>query len=357
METFDPNDPEILRIEEEMDSTIEDICETERGKMKTFRMLNDERPTKHMIELEKKLGGYSSVSRINKPNPDYIPPEKGGSADEILNPKKFLLTDPKEVRKVMRDAMQEIYLKQEGVTPEQEHVMSFLRGQDDEKVIEELRKRKLTDEESALLEGKLSKAEMREQLFKHMKPASAPGQDGFTVRWIRHFWGELEDLCEASLNGCYDEMEFTTMLRTAIMKILRKGEKCPLETGNYRPISLLSVFYKIGSGCITRRLEKVMPKLIGVQQKAYSRERNIGSILLNLVNMMDYVNKKKMESLILLVDFKKAFDSINTNFIDSALSTFNIGPSFRRWVQLFFSGRKTYLLLHGYLGEAIELQQ
>ena len=38
-----------------------------------------------------------------------------------------------------------------------------------------------------------------------------------------------------------------------------------------------------------------MPKLIGSQQKAYSRERNIGSILLNLVNMMDYVNKKKME--------------------------------------------------------------
>ena len=157
-----------------------------------------------------------------------------------------------------------------------------------------------------------------------MRSASAPGQDGFTVRWIRHFWGELEDLCEASLNGCYDEMELTTMMRTAIMKILRKGEKCPLEPGNYRPISLLSVFYKIGSGCITRRLEKVMPKLIGVQQKAYSRERNIGSILLNLVNMMDHVNKNKMESLILLVDFKKAFDSINTSFIDSALSIFNI---------------------------------
>ena len=137
MDTFDANDPEILRIEEEMDSTIEEICETERGKMKTFRMLND-RPTKHMTELEKKLSGYTSVSRINKPNPDYVPPEQGVPADEILNPKKFLLTDPKEVRKVMRDAMQDIYLRQEGVTPDQEHVMSFLRGQGDKKVLEEL---------------------------------------------------------------------------------------------------------------------------------------------------------------------------------------------------------------------------
>ena len=75
-----------------------------------------------------------------------------------------------------------------------------------------------------------------------------------------------------------------------------------------------------------------MEKIIGPQQKAYSSQRNIGSILLNLLNMMDHVNKKKKESLILLVDFKKAFDSINTKFIDSALELFNFGESFRKWV-------------------------
>ena len=161
-----------------MDTTIAEICETERGKMKTFRMLQDERPTRHIIALEKKIGGYTSVSRINTPNPSYIPPEKGGINDEILNPKKFLLTDPKEVRKVMRDAMQSIYLKQEGVTPEEENVLSFLRGKGDEKVMEELHKRRLTLEEMQNLEGPISKAEMEKQLFHHMKPGSAP------VRWL-----------------------------------------------------------------------------------------------------------------------------------------------------------------------------
>ena len=70
-------------------TTIAEIGESKCGKMKTFRMLQDERPTRHMIALEKKLGGYASVSRINTPNPSYIPPEKGGINDEILNPKKF----------------------------------------------------------------------------------------------------------------------------------------------------------------------------------------------------------------------------------------------------------------------------
>ena len=57
------------------------------------------------------------------------------------------------------------------------------------------------------------------------------------------------------------------------MKLLRKGDKCKLEATNYRPISLLSVFYKIAFGAITRRLERVIDKVIGRNQKAYSSKK------------------------------------------------------------------------------------
>jgi hypothetical protein len=60
------------------------------------------------------------------------------------------------------------------------------------------------------------------------------------------------------------------------------------------------VFYRLGSGVITK-LEKFMPKIIGQQQKAYFTERNIGSILLNLLNMMDHVNQKKKETHVMLI--------------------------------------------------------
>ena len=75
------------------------------------------------------------------------------------------------------------------------------------------------------------------------------------------------------------------------MKILQKGEKDPLEAGNYRPISLLSVFYKLASGVMTRRLQTVIEGVIGVQQKAYSQERNIGSVLINLLNLKQLKNE------------------------------------------------------------------
>jgi hypothetical protein len=132
------------------------------------------------------------------------------------------------------------------------------------------------------------------------------------------------------------------LLGTAIIKILGKGETDPLEAGNYRPISLLSVFYKMASGAITRRILTVIENVIGVQQKVYSQERIIGSELINLLNLMDEVNKKKTRCLILSIDFKKAFDSVDHRFIDSSLELLNCGPDFIRWVNLFFKDRETY---------------
>ena len=73
--------------------------------------------------------------------------------------------------------------------------------------------------------------------------------------------------------------------------------------------------YKMASGAITRRLQTVIENIIGVQQKAYSQERNIGSVMINLLNLMDEVNRKKTSCLILSIDFKKAFDSVDHRFI------------------------------------------
>ena len=253
--------------------------------------------------------------------------------------------------------MQNIYLKQEGLNTGINDLRAFLGGNNDRRVLEVLDSRKLTNEERDSLEGEISRAELKTQLFKHMRPSSAPGIDGFTVAWVRKFWADLEDLCYNAINNCYQKGQLTIMLKTAIMKLLRKGEKSKLEASNYRPISLLSVFYKLASGVITRRLESVIEKVLGRQQKAYSRKKNITSVLLNVINMIHSSRDSKRSSLIIAVDFRKAFDSLSHSFIDTCLQELNFGPSFRSWVRLFFNDRVTYLIMNGYMEEKIALQQ
>ena len=82
-------------------------------------------------------------------------------------------------------------------------------------------------------------------------------------------------------------------MRFAIFKLLRKGEKDPTLAANFRPISLLSVIYKLASCVIKTRLKKVISQIIGKQQKAYVENDNIGSVLLNLLaSMKNYIEKK-----------------------------------------------------------------
>ena len=72
---------------------------------------------------------------------------------------------------------------------------------------------------------------------------------------------------------------------------------------------------------------------------------------------MKYANRKKLESLILLIDFRKAFDSLSHKYINECLKMFNFGPSTQKWVSLFFCNREAYILLGGELTKKILLEQ
>ena len=103
----------------------------------------------------------------------------------------------------MRYFMQDIYNKQEGLTPEEEHVISFLGRDEDHRVLDELNRRKLSTDERETMEGAITKKELTTQLLEnhHMKANSAPGLDGFKVAWVRHFLADLSDLCVSAVNN------------------------------------------------------------------------------------------------------------------------------------------------------------
>ena len=207
------------------------------------------------------------------------------------------------------------------------------------------------------MEGKLNAKELEHALFPKMHGNSAPGLDGFTVNWLRTFWPELATITRNALNNCFDNNGLTGLLRTAVIRLLRKGLKDPTIAGNYRPISLLSVHYKLASCAITQRIKPAVNRVVGRQQKAYVEGNVIGSCIINLLSMMKNVNEKKKASLILLIDFRKAFDSIDHKFIANVMTELGFGPDIVKWVSIYFDSREAYILLGGNLSKKILLEQ
>ena len=64
-----------------------------------------------------------------------------------------------------------------------------------------------------------------------------------------------------------------------------------------------------------------------------------------------------MGSILLLIDFKKAFDCLSHKYIDERLKMLNFGQSIRRWINLFFNNREAYILLGGEITKEILFEQ
>ena len=72
---------------------------------------------------------------------------------------------------------------------------------------------------------------------------------------------------------------------------------------------------------------------------------------------MNHTNKKRLESLILLIDFKKVFNSLSYKYINECMKIFSFGQSIQRWISLFICNREAFILLGGELNEKILLEE
>ena len=53
----------------------------------------------------------------------------------------------------------------------------------------------------------------------------------------------------------------------------------------------------------------------------------------------------------LLIDFEKAFDSVDWTYIDKTLAAFNYGPMFRKWVKTMYTNISSAVLNNGHMTE------
>ena len=119
---------------------------------------------------------------------------------------------------------------------------------------------KMTDNESSLLKGYLIIKEITKAL-KSMKNQKSSGVDVFRAEFFKVFVGKLKYFILRSLNSGYSSGQISISLRQCVISCLPKGNK-PRQflKKNWRPISLLSVIYKIASSALASRLQMVLEK-------------------------------------------------------------------------------------------------
>jgi hypothetical protein len=76
-----------------------------------------------------------------------------------------------------------------------------------------------------------------------------------------------------------------------------------------------------------------------------------------LYDLMHYLEENDMDGLLLLVDFEKAFDSIEWKFLRKALDSFNFGPSICKWFETFYVDSKSCVINNGHISNIFNLER
>ena len=124
------------------------------------------------MRLESRKLGYNNVVKFSTKDGNKVLTET--------------ITDPTKIREKMASIFQNIFNKQQ-VDNSSESIKNFLTVDNDEEPYEELKRRALPDNTKKEMEGDLKDIELNKALMEDMKPNSAPGIDGFTVKFIRAF--------------------------------------------------------------------------------------------------------------------------------------------------------------------------
>ena len=176
----------------------------------------------------------------------------------------------------------------------------------------------------------------------------SPGEGGFTFEFYKFFHDLLGKDLLASFNEAYEINELTISQRRGIITLLPKEDGSLLELQNWRPTTLLNVDCKLAAKAIAKRIETVLPDLIHPDQTGFVKGHYICENIRLITDLMDYTKKQKIPGILVALDFRKAFDSLEWSFIMKTLDSFNFGTSIKRWVSTFYTNVESAVLNNGY---------
>ena len=174
-----------------------------------------------------------------------------------------------------------------------------------------------------------------EQVLKTLKKNKSPGNDGLPFEFYDKFWDDLKTVIVDSFNYAFEYGELSSSQKQAVISLLEKKGKDRLFLKNWRPISLLNVDYKLASKVIAQRIRKTLPSLIHYNQSGFIEKRYIGDTIRTILDIMDYMDEYDEAGLMMMVDFEKAYDSLEWDFMIKVLQHFNFGPDLIKWIKTF----------------------
>ena len=145
--------------------------------------------------------------------------------------------------------------------------------------------------------------------------------------------------------------------RQAIIRLIETPNKAKPFISNWRGISLLNADQKLISKTLAARLKKVLPFLIDPGQTAYVNGRFLGESGRLVVDIIETCDLEELEGYLVAIDFEKVFDSLNNNFLITALEHYGFGNDFIDRIKILLKNQESCVINGGHTTKYFRLER
>ena len=180
--------------------------------------------------------------------------------------------------------------------------------------------------------------------------------DIFNISIIKYIKDEIIPALVLVFNKSITEGIFPEMLKTAkVIPIFKKGDD--FIPGNYRPISLLSVFDKLLEKIIYRRLKSFLDKfkILYKYQFGFRTNHSTSHALIDITEYIYNALDKGHFVFGIYIDLKKAFDTVNHDILIKKLDHYGIRGVTLDWFRSYLKDRKQVTYINETLSEVSKM--
>ncbi|CAH9085655.1 unnamed protein product [Cuscuta epithymum] len=184
---------------------------------------------------------------------------------------------------------------------------------------------------------------------------SSPGPDGLQAVVYKKFWDTVGSTITNFVNTSLRTGSIPAQILKANMVLIPKNE-APEVAGNFRPIILLNVVYKVISKLLVSRMRKWIGQIIGPFQSSFVPGRGTTDNILITQEVVHSLESRKGRKcgMIMKLDLQKAYDCLSWKFLEVTLTDFGFPMEFTRLIMNSIREMKIGIIWNEYILEDIQ---
>ena len=189
-------------------------------------------------------------------------------------------------------------------------------------------------------------------IVSHLKNKKSSGVDNINNFILKGIIPFIVDPLVHIFNLSFLNGEVPNVMKIAkVIPLFKKGDK--QDVNNYRPISLLSSLSKVLEKLIHKRTVAFLKvhNIFCDSQFGFREKHSTSHALLSLVEKVAHALDSSYHMVGILLDFSKAFDTINHDILLHKLSHYGIRGKALEWFRSYLSDRKQFVFLDGHTSE------